>query len=252
MKRPGNQQAVASIAASRMYGDLGIATPPVFILKSPEKYTTNTIQQDVTIIDNVFTTLAKNELAFEKINKQLYGKFKWQMFYDSSLVREFLKFMTPECLEQLQNVFLLDEIRTDSDRHSENYFFYRGKNSDKHEGVVVIDLENMMVFNYCGKNGYSFKDFLVMPYASATPQLENDYKPYIERVRDIREMIQDGVLSEKNIEALVGALKYDYPEEVRKVAKERNLYGKEKRATTEPVDELWEYNNKTIGKDLGL
>lgn len=252
VKRASNQQAIASIAASRMYKEIGIITPPVFLLKNQVKNSTNTIQQDVTYFDNFSTVLAADEVAFEKLDKKVFGKYKWQMFFDTELEMEFLKFMTPDCLEQLKNVFLVDEIRTDSDRHNRNYFFYRGKNSDKHEGVIAIDLEQMMIFNYCGRNKYNFKDFLVMPYASATPQLTIDEKSYIERVRDIRELMQEGVLSESNLEALLNAINYDYPGEVKRVAKERNLHGKEKRYATDPIERLWEYNRKTIGKDFGL
>ena len=145
VKRASNQQAIASIAASRMYKELGIITPPVFILKHQVKNLTDTIQQDVTYFDNFSTVLAADEVAFEKLDKKVFGKYKWQMFFDTELEMEFLKFMTPDCLEQLKNVFLVDEIRTDSDRHNRNYFFYRGKNSDKHEGVIAIDLEQMLI-----------------------------------------------------------------------------------------------------------
>lgn len=251
LKDSPNTQAIAGIASSKMYNSIGIETPPIHMLKSKGPYT-KTVQQDVLSIDDVLSMLAGDDIEYASIEKKVLGKFKWQLFYDSDMVKMFLQFMTPECLEQLKNVFLVDEVRTDFDRHVNNYFFYKSKNSDKYEGIIVIDLEQMIIYKYCGTKKDEFDSFLLYPYSSATPQQVVDIACYRQRVNDIREMIQDGVLSEKNIEVLVGALKYDFPAEIKQACKQRKLKRSERNKIITPAQRLWEYNQNTIGKELDL
>ena len=160
--------------------------------------------------------------------------------------------MTEDCLEQLKNMFLADELRTDIDRHSKNYFFYKNKDSEKYEGVIVIDLDQMVIFNYSGLGKTYFEEFLLSPYESEIPHLKLDNVCYKQRVRDMREIVQDGVLSNDNIEMLRKLLSYDFGAEMDRTCKEQGLRFKRKNMIVEPVKRLWEYNNETIGKDLGL
>ena len=251
LKESSNAQAIAGVASSKMYNSIGVETPPIHMLKSKGPYT-KTIQQDVLTIEDILCTLAGDDFEYTRIEKDFLGKFKWQVFYDTDLMKTFLQFMTPGCLEQLKNVFLVDEVRTDFDRHLKNYFFYKGKDSDRYEGVIVIDLEQMIIYRYCGAKKEDFDSFLLYPYSTATPQQVVDLACYRQRVNDIREMIQDGVLSEKNIEVLVGALKYDFPAEIKQACKQRKLKRSERNKIITPTQRLWEYNQNTIGKDLGL
>lgn len=251
LKESPNAQAIAGIASAKMYNNIGIETPPVQMLKS-KGTSTNTIQQDVLTIDGILSTLAGDDVEYASIERKVLGKFKWQVFYDSNTAKMFLQFMTPECLEQLKNVFLVDEVRTDYDRHIKNYFFYKNKEAEKYQGVIVIDLEQMAVYQYCGTKKDDFASFLLYPYSSATPQQAIDFECYKQRVKDIQEMIQDGVLSEKNIEVLLGAMKYDFPAELKQACKQRKLRVSERNKIITPVQRLWEYNQNTIGKELGL
>ena len=251
LKDSPNTQAIAGVASSKMYNSIGIETPPIYMLKSKGPYT-STVQQDVLTIEDVLSTLAGDDLEYASIEKKVLGKFKWQIFYDSNMIRMFLEFMTPECLEQLKNVFLVDELRTDYDRHVKNYFFYKSKNSDKYEGVIVIDPEQMIIYKYCGTKKEEFDSFLLYPYSSATPQQVVDIACYRQRVNDIREMIQDGVLSKQNIEVLLGALKYDFPAEIKQACRQRKLKRSERNKIITPAQRLWEYNQKTIGKELEM
>ena len=252
LKTTDNTHAIASVASSKMYKAIGIATPPVFLLKNNDKQKAQTIQQNASEILGLASILAQNDLKYAKINRKVFGKFKWEMFYDAGLQDVFLNFITPDCFEQLQSIFLVDEIRTDMDRHLRNYFFVKRKESSRYEGVVAIDLEQMVIYNFCGETKDDFSNFLVTPYASATPHQAIDEASYFQRVQQLREIIQDGVLSERNIHALVDALKYDFPGDFKKTSKERKLHGKDKKKIVSPIERLWEYNNKTIGKDLGI
>lgn len=252
MKKTSHEQGLNSIASSKMYKSIGINTPQVFLVNDKNKNFSTTIQKDVTTFNEFVTTLAQSDYDFCQFEKKAYSKYKWQMFYDKTLIIEFLKFMTPDCLEQLQNVFLVDEIRTDMDRHTQNYFFYKSPLSKKYEGIIVIDLEQMIVYNYCGTSKDEFMQFLYFPYTSVTPQQSIDEMNYLQRVKNIRELIQDGVLSPNNIQTLKDALRYNYPKELKSVCKEKALSRKERNQIITPIQRLWEYNNQTIGKELGL
>ena len=252
IKHSNAPKGILSVATSKIYKKAGIQTPQVHLLRTEEKVVVNTIQEDVLNINGFETHLAAKDAEFMEIDKKFYGKFKWQLFYDRGLENLFLQFMTPECLEQLKNLFLADELRTDVDRHTMNYFFYKRKGSDKYEGIIAIDLDQMIIYNYCGTKKEDFENFLIYPYHSATPQIVEDKVCYKQRVADIREAIQDGVLSEGNIETIKTILKSDFPGEVKRVCKTQRLQRMYRNRAVVPLERLWEYNNETIGKDLGL
>ena len=252
LKNSNVPQGLVSVASSKMYKSSDIQTPQLHLLKPEDKLVARTIQEDISDINGFEIVLAGEDVEFTKIGWNCFGKFKWQIFYDFDYQRNLLKVMTEDCLEQMKNMFLADELRTDIDRHSKNYFFYKKKDSEKYEGVIVIDLDQMVIFNYCNGNKDDFDSFLLYPYESEVPQHRLDNVSYRQRVSDIRELIQEGLLSKKNIETLKNLLSYDFPGEVRKTCKAQGLRWKSKNSVVDPVERLWEYNNKTIGKDLGL
>lgn len=243
---------VSSIASSRLYEKTGILTPPVSFIAKKDSYSIQTIQPNVEDIDGLKTILANSDLEYKKISTRAFGKFKWQMFYDESLVDALLKFMTPSCLTSLQNMFLVDELRTDGDKHLKNYFFYKSKHSDKYEGVIGIDLDLMQIYNYCGSKKEDFVNFLVYPYQTATPHQSYDNVCYKQRITDMRQLAQDDVLSKSNIDAIKSALEYDFPKEIKKACKDSKVGFCEKNDIVKPVERLWEYNRDTIGRDLGM
>lgn len=252
MKSTSTDAAFASVASSQMYNNIGINTPPIFMLDDFDAYSAHTLQQDVHDFKDALVTLASTDLEYAKIEKKFFSKFKWQMFYDATLIQEFLKYMTPDCLEQLQNAFLVDEMRTDIDRLTKNYFFYKSPDSDKYEGIIVIDLDLMVIFNYGATSKDEFDAFILYPYQSATPQQVNDELCFKQRVDDIRELMHDGVLSSGNVNAIKSALSYDLSKSIKTAMKGKIINPRIKNKIITPVDRLWEYNRKTIGKDLGL
>ena len=112
---------VSSIASSRLYEKIGILTPPVSFVAKKDSYTIQTIQPNVEDIEGVETILANSDIEYKKIETRVFGKFKWELFYDEGLIATLLKFMTPSCLTALQNMFLVYELRTDGDRHLKIY-----------------------------------------------------------------------------------------------------------------------------------
>ncbi len=251
-KQTDNQSALAGMASSTMYNDIGILTPQIHLIHDNDKQNSSTLQQDISSIDFLYTILAGCDYEYSQIVKDFFGKNKWDIFYDTNLINRLLNFMTPDCLDQLKNVFLIDELRTDIDRHTRNYFFYKSKYADKYEGVITFDIEQMAIYFHCDGGKDDFSNFLLIPYESATPQQKYDHINYMQRVKDIRELIQDGVLSKHNLETLISALKHDFPADIKQAVKEKHLHGKSKNKIIDPINRLWEYNQNTIGKDLGM
>lgn len=251
-KQTDNQSGIVGAASSIMYNDIGILTPQIHLINDKNKALTSTVQQNISSIDFLYTVLAGCDFEYSQIVREFFEKDKWAVFYDSYLANRLLQFMTPECLEQLKNVFLIDELRTDIDRHTKNYFFYKRKGVDKYEGVITFDLEQLSIYFHCGDGKDDFSNFLLIPYESATPQQKYDHICYMKRVQNIRELIQDGVLSQQNLEVLIEALKHDFSADVKKLVRSKKIYGKEKNKIVDPIERLWEYNQNTIGKDLGI
>ena len=252
IKKSSTDKGLASVASSRMYKKMGINTPELYLLNNKDKQITVTFQSDVSSIAGFITTLAADSVQYKKFIQQAFGRNKWEIFYNQDLIHKLLQFMTPQCLEQFQNIYLVDELRTDNDRHTHNYFFYRTPNSDKYQGIIAIDLDNMVVYNFCNGNREDFKNFLYLPYGSATPQQSRDYICYFDRVNQLRQVLEDDVLSQENINALRNSLKFNLPKELKKACIARGLNIRERHKVVDPIKYLWEYNQNTIGKDLGL
>ena len=227
IKKSSLEYGVGSIASSRMYKKLGINTPELYLLKNQSNNITTTFQADVSSIDGFITTLAADSVQYSKLDERPFGKCKWHCFYDPDLINTLLQFMTPSCLEQLQNIFLIDEIRTDNDRHQHNFFFYRTPDSNKYQGIIVVDLDNMVVYNYCKGKREDFQNFLFLPYGSFTPQKTTDYISYFHRVNNLRQVIQEDLLSSNNIKTLRNSLNFDFPAEIKRVCLERGINAKE-------------------------
>ena len=254
LKSLESSRAIGSAASAKMYSDVGIETPATQVFK--EKGTSNhersIIQPDVTQNKDIETVLARNDIEFKKIFQDFSTRYKWQIFYDYDIQKKFLKFMTPTCLESLKNIYLIDELRSDIDRTLNNYFLYKNPDSKLYEGVIVIDLAQMQIYNYAPTTRSAFTDFLVNSYTSITPTQKEDCSTYMNRIHMLRELIDDGVMSSYNIETMVKALKHDFPKDIQILCKKQKLSRKLTNQTYSPIARLWEYNQKELGKDLGL
>ena len=260
-KRWIDAHSVQELATSKMYSDLGVVVPPVTLVKLGRDLLEDgygfgfrddfaTMSQDVESVESFMAKKAKDVLYDKKETLRAYGKFKWEVLYNYDLKREFLKYMTPECLEDLINVFLLDELRTDNDRHVGNYFFVKKPGAEKYESVIPFDFEHaelLMKGQTNKKDG--FRSFVYTPYESATPQgFVTDTASLKSRMETIAELVNDGVLSACSIELLKNALGYDFPKLVKKINRETgSKAGKEH---YDAVSRLWEYNNQMLDKEL--
>ena len=253
LKETSSPIAVATVASANMYNNIDIATPTITPLRPTKKGIIQTIQPDITQLPGVDILLANDDREYMRITQSIMGRDKWEIFYNYDFQSRLLQIMTPECLEQLQNMFLVDELRTDIDRHALNFFLWRKKGSKLYEGIIVIDLEQMEVMTKCGTSKADFENFLYTPYYSVTPQHKKDYLCYIEKVHHIRNLIQEGVLTQNNIDTMVSALKYDLARDIKKINHKLGIYGgNDYNQSVVPIQRLQDYNRKTIGKDLGL
>ena len=251
LKKSSRNQGIAGFASANMYNSIDIQTPKLYLPKQNGLFSTQTFQKDISEVDGLEIVLAENNLEYQQVERCVFGRYKWQLFYDSDLKQRLLSFMTKDCLEQLQNMYLVDELRSERDRWSQNFFLYRQKGSEKYEGVIVIDLEEMAIFNYCtGTKKADFDNFLYTSYYSPTPQQSDDYMCFAERMREIITLLDDGVLSKGNIEAIMKALKYNFPKEFEQACEICNIHGKAKHYIADPIKRLWEYLNNTIGREL--
>ena len=255
-KKTELHSAIASVASANMYNSIGLTTPPISILKTPlffKAKTTQTLQQDATQFQELECAVARKNKEYMKMTYQFMGRYKWEILYDSNFRFDLLKIMTFDCVDQLISMFLVDELRTDCDRHTNNFLLYKQKGHEKFEGVIPIDLEQMELFIQCSDKKDSFDNFITIPYSTMTPQQTQDSKNYIDRVKAIRELIQDGVIPKDSLEKLVSALQYDLPKEFKTACNKEGLYaGKTYNSIVTPISRLHEYNRKTIGRDLGL
>lgn len=253
-----NVEVIGSIASAEMYNAVGIMTPPIYLMKTPlsnpkpfKRHTVYSIQQDVTSLKDFICSRGGDNKQYIQDIYRKHSNFKWSILYDTRIRESFLSHMTPQCLNELINLFLLDELRTDIDRHTNNYFLCKSKDSDKWEHIIPIDLECMLIYRENISRKFDFDSFTANPYNSTTPQHYEDYRRYSDRMIDMRELLDDGVLSKSNVDTIKSALEYDFPKAIKKTCKKYHLHKHTKEAYN-PVAHLWEYNRNTIGRDLGL
>ena len=126
-----------------MYNNIGLHTPIMHPIDRKDKGYIVSIQRDVTDLDGIDAILAEDDKEYLLIEHTFFGNDKWLIFYDINLRRAFLKFMTHNCLEQLENKFLIGELQTETDSALRNIILCRSKGEDKYESIISIDLEEM-------------------------------------------------------------------------------------------------------------
>lgn len=246
------KMSIVDIASSQMYNDIGLPTPPVHMIDIPTKPNIQIATQDVNSTNGLIFTIAHSSIVEREVFS--YAKErnnKWDNMYDTFIQEELLKYMTTQCLEQLNTLHLLDETRTEGDRHLGNYFFYKSPDSDKYEGVLPIDNEfARIVFDYV-RTADDFKYFLNRRYASPTVLCSRDYRSLKERMDNIKQLIYDNKLSRNQIDILKRELNYDLPAKIKGI-KTSPYLKPEKNIAYDGMARLWEYHhgNDGIEKEL--
>ncbi|MBE5758129.1 MAG: hypothetical protein E7345_04310 [Clostridiales bacterium] len=268
---------IVEIASSEMYNNVGLITPNIHVMTANDKDKIIRSKGNKYIANKLYTA-TKNALnipgyecvcaydvlekAFDKYYtfpysnkswKDFFENKKWEMLYNKEIKDVFLNYMTKECFDEYVNMYLLDELRTECDRHTANFIFYKKEGEDKYQGVIPIDMEYMDILSYERiLTDKDFDEFITKSeYSSYTPSEHLDFLTYDKRMRSLLNLVTDGVLSDENIEILRHALAYDLPSKISEICK--NPYFKsDKKLVVEPFSRLWDYNQNTLGRELGM
>lgn len=274
---------IAGHIVSKMYNDLGILTPPQYIMqKYYHDFRTPSLSGEKAIflaqsVKGVVPFVVKDassifyewrDIAKKRLQQESQGKFKpgqipfaglvdkWEILHNEALREFFLEFLTPECLEELIGISLIDEVRGDVDRHGLNYFFYKSLHEDKFEGIIPIDLDNMNVAfhsHLCNSNENFLTFITERPTKSYTIQQTSDPRlTHRQRIQNIIKEIEASNFSKENITLLKRALSYDLPSLTRKTIDSTSLLEELGNQVYNPLAYLWDYNRETLGKELGL
>lgn len=253
-----NKYTLMEFATENLYNEVGIPTIPTYTLDSNGYFMSpyKILSQDVYSIAGLNFKLAKDTLKkLDILEYKLTSKFSWSIFYDKNLQETFLKYITPECLEMLETMFLIDELRTEVDRHDENYFLVNQPSEDKASGILAFDneLAEILITKKAPTTKEAFEAFIKShSYSSYTPHIcFSEYSNYITKLQKFKKLIQDQVLTPKQIETVKHALSYDFPAEILKAGQHPFLQ-QAAQPVYDAVSQLWEYNRSELGKELGL
>ena len=256
-KGNNGEYSIVDIASANMYNEIGIPTPPIYTIEKPasgplKQPLISLATQDVRSIKDFIFNVA-NDLISQKdmTGYRLLTMYKWEPLYDANLQRILLKYMTRECFDQLIGLFLVDELRSERDRHEDNYFFYKSKDAEKFEGVMPIDHEMMQVLRFDLHKKDNFANFLYTPYQTPNMFGSLDNGAYTQRIKDLKELLEDGVLTKEQIELMKRAIQYNLPREIKRVGKNPH-FKIFRQFAYDGASRLWEYHHKDLGKELGL
>ncbi len=257
VKGNNGEYSIVDIASANMYNSIGIPTPTIYTVEKPAggcltHPLISLATQDVKSVKDILFTVASELIARKDMTgHRLLTMYKWDPLYDANVQKIPLKYMTRECFDQLVGLFLVDELRSERDRHEDNYFFYKSKDADKFEGVLPIDHEMMQVLRFDLHKKDSFGNFLYTPYQTPNMFGSMDNGAYVQRIKDLKELLEDGVLTKEQIDLMKRAIRFNLPKEIKKVGKNPH-FKPYKNFAYENTSRLWDYHHKDIGRELGL
>ena len=249
-----NGHSFAEYVSSKFYNDIGMSTPPMHLLLKDiaGHQILSLISQDVKSALPNKDIIHAYQLPMLFENLSYYSKelnSRWEVLFDDEVKGVFLEYLTTDCFDQLITMFLIDDLRTERDRHTANYFLYKSQGKDKFEGVIPIDNERTYVVLRGVKDKESFKSFIEEKYSANNPLDYKDHLSVKERVEQIINLIESGKLSKKQIELLKRAVNYDLPKTI------SNLNTNSYTDVSYPIvysafSYLWEYLNNTLDRHL--
>lgn len=242
------------MASSELFNEAGVLSPPIYILKENDYFDLySQITEDVhlPIFDKCLNPC---EIGYydKLLSTKKLRTSKWEVLYNKLYRDYFLTFMTPECLDEIINTFLIDELRTEGDRHMKNYFLYQLNGSNKFNGVVVIDHDLINLFETDCLSKHAFKDFIKHKACSNSPTLNCVHTTHENAIKAIRQLLDDGVLGDNNITALKDALSFDLPGRIKEYGEKFNIKKHPLNRVYTPLSYLWDYNRTQLGKDLEI
>ena len=265
---------IHELASSKMFGDLGMLTPPNHPIRIKTNKTNTRlglISQDVTKLDNLIVVIATDIKELKRLPiKSQFGGFRnlspWHIFLDPDVKSQCLEIMTEKCYEDVMNYFMLEELRGSNDTHKGNYFFYKKSEYGKFEGIIPIDLESSVHLGYEDFTRDMF-DYTIsslhhtscLPFKNFTDIGQDDYfghyiytMNHAGRIYMLKRLIQTGELSDKQIQLFKDAINYDFPATIKDTCDTLNHHIKEstREYTTDIMSRLWEYNYNQLNNEL--
>ncbi len=257
-----------TMASAKLFHDANIYTPPIFAsIDEVENYVYQLTQKVQSIpkfkhakeaANTEFATKLYNSNDFLKLYKN-YNLLtiknweqitNWLPLYSPEMKAMYLEFMTEKCFDEYINMFLLDTLRTENDRHLKNYFFYKGAFSKKYEGIIPIDLDRVAILCDCEEYPYTNFDFKHCLYDTKTPIGTLETVTHQDRLNVICRLLQDRVLSESNINTIRTALGFDMGKTIKEIGKKYGLTEQEIIQVYNPIARLWEYNQNTLSREF--
>ena len=251
------------IASSKMYGKLGIITPPVYFMKRKgliEKYPCR-ISQDALLLDGLHCEPTLNIKPLQDLPIEMSTKLNpYEILYDKNIKEHLLQIMTEECFLELVNIFLAGDLRTDADMHPDNYFLYKEECQDKFTGVMPIDLEHSQAILKKAYKKDDFSDFAkYKKFDSCIPFTYGHYGllkqghyytgTHNDRLRNIVSLIQSGKLDHSQIDFIKSTINYDLPKSMREICA-KHSFNKGQVHSADSVARLWDYNRQVLEKEL--
>ncbi len=252
------EHSLAEIASTNMYNAIGIPTPPVYAIKDYMPYwrlsfeNNHLMTPSVHEIDEYEFVSGRNVFNyFDKSSMEKYDR--WDVLTNAKLKKLFLKRMTPECFDSLIALTLADEVRSETDRHLGNMFFYRKWGEKLYSGVIPIDNEILQLLIHEETGSPSFDQFIKTKYSTHNPIcIDDQERDYESRIKVIKNLIHKGLITAPQIELLRREISYDFPKEIENAAKGSLHVESFRKKTTDSVARLWDYHQKDLGRELGL
>ena len=252
-KEDFHPRLLSGITASRMYKALGIPTPVTSLATGIFGNTIHTLSQDVKGLEekgydiSIASDTPLFKLLMKPADNRGVASNKFADFADEKINVLMLKFMTNDCLDELKNIILLDELRTDPDRHWHNFFFYKKQGAKKWEGIIPIDLELSYIFT---TNNARYK-FFDHSYSSYTLLGDRDcFLTLSKRMNNVKDAIQKGYLNESQLNTLKQGVTFNYPYLVSTLQKK--YFPNSKTTITDNINYLWNHNYQALKDELSL
>lgn len=243
---------VNEMALGNAYNDLGVNSVvgyPVLQNKGHRYDTVKMLTQDVCKLKGLDVEIGSKVLS-ELDKKYPYKRTSsWEIVRNSRVKGDLLEIMTEECYNKLVNMHLLDNLTTNCDRHSNNYFFVKSKGSDKWEDIVTIDHEYLGVVEYecVGGNTYEcIENYVKNKHSMIMPMDTHKELSHSHRIKSINQMIDKGKLSDQNIALLRNATEYDLLGAYDKILNKYQINSETLDYYRRLIDGLWEYNRKNL------
>ena len=242
----------------RANGDLAIATQNVSHLGRW------VIDKDTQVksVEEVLGTIFRQTDAYKvlrqenlkSLNTQNYDYRKtemWGVILEPSVRQELLKHMTVQCYEEIKNMYLLDVIMGNPDRHYLNYFLTKKKGDKKWQSAIAFDNESSIYRNCvrdfrCGnaKDIFAISENIVTNFY--TPQLVTDAKTHAERIQDVCDLIAQGKFTKYQYKLLTDILGYDLPAKISQMYKKYGIKNPDAQKLRDVMSYAWDEHQRAI------